>query len=581
MKLCPNCGKGVADDVMLCPYCQYDFSQEKTLKIDREKLPYFKDLEPLMEKLEERYEVLGFVGKGGFSKVFLIKDKVLGRKCALKILYGELFENDPEIIERFKREAKFYAELEHPNIVPIYDMGIYNNVPYLIMKYIEGKTLKQIIEERAPLSTEEILHIAEGVLSALAYMHRKGVVHRDIKPGNVIIEKETHRAILADFGLARRIESDSHLTHTGQFLGTPYYVSPEQAKGEKASFASDVYSVGITLFEMATGKLPFTGETPLQVLWKHIKEPLPPPSKLNPQLHPQLEAIIKRASEKNPKRRYKNAGEMLQDVRRLADSLKIEKEKAKTFPYGKILGLILITAAAVFLLFKGKYLATKLSFMKESSAQKSVVVPPPQKKKEGIEIIKEKKTKEKEESKARNLTPAPIKQAEDRLSKKPPSLKIEPPRKEVPPSTGTVFVVSNIEASVTVNGIKAGKTSPESPLKLNLKKGLHRIKLEATGYKPVEKTIQIKGGEKDLIVSHKFPLFGLIKRINCVPWCNIYIDGKYIDDSPLENIRLPVGKHIIEIRKKGYKPITEVIEIKPDKPIEKYYTLKKIKEEGK
>lgn len=580
MKLCPNCGKELPDDIMLCPVCQYDFSQEKTLKIDREEIPFFKDLEPLMEKLEERYEILGFVGKGGFSKVFLIKDKVLDRKCALKILYGELFETDPEMIERFKREAKFYAELEHPNIVPIYDMGIYNRVPYLIMKYIEGKTLKQLIEERAPITTEEIIHIAEGLLSALAYMHRKGVVHRDIKPGNVIIEKETQRVILADFGLARRIESDSHLTHTGQLLGTPYYVSPEQAKGEKASFASDVYSVGITLFEMATGKLPFTGETPLQVLWKHVKEPLPSPSKLNPNIHPQLEAIIKRASEKNPKRRYRNADEMLQDLRALAASLKVEKEKPKGFPYGKIAALILTGVIAILFVFKGKYMVEKLTFFEKPSKQKSELIQLPGKNKE--EIKKESpSTEEKAKKKVEKPSLVSEKQVEKQPEKKQTLLKVKPPRKEIPPLTGTVLITTNIEVSVIVDGKTAGKSSPENPLKINLKKGIHKIKLEAKGYDPVEKTVEIKGGEKDLIVSHKFPLFGIIKRINCVPWCDIYIDGKYIGYSPLENLRLPVGKHIIDIRKKGYKPLTDIIEIKPDKPVERYYTLEKIKEEGK
>ncbi len=504
-------------------------------------IPHVSDAEPIMEKLAPRYRLLGFIGKGGFSKVFLIEDTVLGRKCALKILYSQLFENDPDMLERFKREAKLYAELEHPNIVPIYDMGIHENTAYLIMKYIKGRTLKEIIRERAPLPPQEIISIAEGLLSALAYMHKKGVVHRDIKPGNIIIEDETERVILADFGLARKIESDSHLTQTGQLLGTPYYVSPEQAQGQKATFASDVYSVGITLFEMATGKLPFTGESPLQILWKHVKEPLPSPSKINPEIPPQLEAVIKKATEKNPSRRYRDASEMLEAIKRVGVLLKKRpKKKPVLLP---LLLLVLIGAVAAFYLFylnpsplPSAQLPRYLSLSPPSPVSPSPPLPPP------------------------------------------PETKAPPPQKVTLSREVPVLISTNLKATVEIDGKEVGKAAPEKPLTVKLPPGSHSIVISAEGFPPVKKTLKIREGQSSAMVSHKFPLFGKIKLIHCFPWCDVFIDGKRIGSSPIKDLKLPAGKHVIRIVRKGYKTIEEEFELKPNQVIEiKRYILEKIK----
>ncbi len=541
MKVCPRCGAQVQDSALTCPGCGYDFSAERTLMAE---IPHLSDAEPIMEKLGPRYRLLGFIGKGGFSKVFLIEDTVLGRKCALKILYSQLFENDPDMLERFKREAKLYAELEHPNIVPIYDMGIHENTAYLIMKYIKGRTLKEIIKERAPLPPQEIVSIAEGLLSALAYMHRKGVVHRDIKPGNIIIEDETGRVVLADFGLARKIESDSHLTQTGQLLGTPYYVSPEQAQGQKATFASDVYSVGITLFEMATGKLPFTGESPLQILWKHVKEPLPSPSKINPDIPHQLEAVIKKATEKNPSRRYRDASQMLEAIRKVGTALR-KKPKRKPLLLPLLLTIFLGAGAAFYFLYL-------------------------------------------------NLPPLPSAQLPRYLSLSPPSpVSPSPPPSPPPPETGApapapeeiapskevpLLISTNLRAEVEIDGRKAGETAPGKPLTVKLSPGTHSVTISAQGFPPVKKTLRIKKGQNSVRLNHSFPLFGKIKLIHCFPWCDVFIDGKRIGTTPIKDLELPAGKHVIRIERKGYRTIEEVFELKPNQVIEiKKYILEKIK----
>jgi len=314
MTKCPMCGAVNAAAARLCANCGYEFTLTLEQPLDHGSL-FQSEIDPIKEKLIEKYQILRFIGKGGFSTVFLLKDKALERLCALKILAREQTVN-PESVERFKREARLYASLDHPNIVSVYDFGIHNHVAYIIFKYIDGITLREHIKRSHPLGQEELLAITADLAEILGYLHQRGIVHRDVKPDNVMIQNGDRKVILADFGLAKKLDTTT-VTSDGKVMGSPHYFSPEQAKGEAVDARSDIYSLGITIFEMASGIVPFRGDTPYEVILKHIREPLPDLSRLRPELHPDLHRLIRRCTEKDPHRRFQDALELKAALKRI------------------------------------------------------------------------------------------------------------------------------------------------------------------------------------------------------------------------------------------------------------------------
>ncbi len=263
--------------------------------------------------LNGRYEIKKQVGTGGMADVYMAIDRLLGRTVAVKVLHPQ-FSRDPVYVERFRQEAQAAANISHQNIVNVHDWGVEGELHYIVMEYVEGKNLKDIILDSAPLMPERAVEIAISICMALEAAHSHRIVHRDIKPQNVIVTKDNQIKVM-DFGIART-SGGSSITQTGTIIGTAQYISPEQAQGRSADPRSDLYSLGIVLYEMLTGKVPFDGETPVAIAYKHVREDPLPPSMLNPDISPELEAIVLKALAKNPQNRYQNATEMRADLER-------------------------------------------------------------------------------------------------------------------------------------------------------------------------------------------------------------------------------------------------------------------------
>lgn len=262
-------------------------------------------------QLGGRYEILGRIGGGGMALVYKAHDILLNRYVAVKVLRQQ-YVNDEEFIRRFRREAQSAASLSHPNIVSIYDVGQELEIHYIVMEYVEGVTLNDVIKERAPLQVEEAVHFASQICDALDHAHVNQIIHRDIKPHNILIGKNG-RVKVTDFGIARATSSSS-ITQTGSVVGSVHYFSPEHAKGTTTGAKSDLYSLGIVLYQMLTAKLPFIGESPISVALKHLQETIVEPRKVNPLIPQSVENIILKAVRKNQEERYQSAKEMLADL---------------------------------------------------------------------------------------------------------------------------------------------------------------------------------------------------------------------------------------------------------------------------
>src|ERR671926_1573909 len=260
-----------------------------------------------------RYRILRKLGTGGMGNVYLAEDQELGRRLAIKIL-NERHAADEQFVERFRREAKNAAGLSHPNIVSIYDRGEAEGTYYISMEYLDGRSLKELILARGPAPVSVAIDYARQILAALRFAHRNGIVHRDIKPHNVLVDSEG-RVKVTDFGIARA--GASQMTEAGSIVGTAQYLSPEQAQGAPVDGTSDLYSVGVVLYELLTGTVPFAGETPVELAMKHLSTTPEPPSAKRAEIPRDLDMIVLRALGKDPAERYQSAEEMDADLARV------------------------------------------------------------------------------------------------------------------------------------------------------------------------------------------------------------------------------------------------------------------------
>lgn len=263
--------------------------------------------------LDGRYELVEFIGKGGMALVYKAVDHRTRHFVAVKILRPE-FNEDAEFLSRFEREAIAASKMSHHNIVNLLDVGLDGDCRYLVMEYVQGKTLKDIIQEKGPLSPTIAAQIGIRILSALQHAHKNGIIHRDIKPQNILVHSEGHIKV-ADFGIAR-VAGSNTISKADSVMGSVHYFSPEQARGEDVTFASDIYSVGVVMYEMLTGYVPFGGETPVAVALQHISAKPRPMLELKADIPPAMERIVMKALEKRPEDRYQSALEMAQDLQR-------------------------------------------------------------------------------------------------------------------------------------------------------------------------------------------------------------------------------------------------------------------------
>ncbi len=263
--------------------------------------------------LDNRYELVEFIGKGGMALVYRAVDRRTGHSVAVKILRPE-YNQDAEFCSRFEREAVAASKMSHHNIVNLLDVGQDDNMRYLVMEYVRGRTLKEVIKQKGPLKPAVAAQIGIRILSALQHAHKNGIIHRDIKPQNILVHSDGLIKV-GDFGIARVVGSNT-ISTDDMVMGSVHYFSPEQAKGEPVTAASDLYSVGVVLYEMLTGRPPFDGETPIAIAMQHIGSKAQPIREIEPSVPPAMERVVEKAMEKRPERRYQSALEMAQDLQR-------------------------------------------------------------------------------------------------------------------------------------------------------------------------------------------------------------------------------------------------------------------------
>ena len=276
--------------------------------------------------INDRYEIIRSIGEGGMANVYLALDTILDRKVAVKILRGDLAE-DEKFVRRFQREAISASSLNDPNIVEVYDVGEDDGKYFIVMEYVQGLTLKQLIKKRGSLTLPEVQDIMLQLTSAVAHAHESYIIHRDIKPQNVII-LEDGRVKIMDFGIAVALNA-GEFTQTNSVMGTVYYIPPEQANGGAATTKSDIYSLGILMYELVTGHVPFKGDNPVEVAIKHMNEPIPSICEYDPEMPQSIENIILKAAAKNPKNRYDSAWDMHEDLETALDKDRFNEPKVK------------------------------------------------------------------------------------------------------------------------------------------------------------------------------------------------------------------------------------------------------------
>ena len=577
-------------------------------------------IDKLKEHFSDKYEIIKLLGKGGFAEVYLARDIRLQRDVAIKVLLSQ-YAGDEEINERFLREARLYAKLEHPHLIPVYDTGIMENHAYIIMKYIEGQSLKDLHASYGKLPADLMATVIGEMAGALGYIHSKGIIHRDIKPANILVEEKTKKLYLADFGIARSDKGET-LTQSGLIIGTPSYISPEQIRGKKVDLRADIYAFGAMLYELASGKPIFSGDSSIEVLYQHVNEPPQPIAEKAPHLPKEIKYIISKCIEKKPENRFQNAAEVLDilenrktaKISRYLRSLESGRGKSKKVFLFVILFLVLVSVSLFLVnnLFfkKGRETAAgeKKAAVRLTGTVKKEETPTPPPAKEEIdreeaagkekqvekdkqdEIVKQKEKDKKEAAGKKEASSAkkpPVKVEPKKVEKKKTAVKkdrakIEKPKptekpEKTPPQAVPIkirFTSFPLGADVYWLDTKLGNTA--QAFYKHLPPGKYTFRFEIEGYRSAEKVVSIDAQNDK--VHQKFPAYGTIS-INCMPFAYVKIDGKDYGSTPLIALKIAAGPHTVELSKVGYKSIIETVEIKTSKHIN--FSKKKTNEGNK
>ena len=547
------------------------------------------DIEKLKKHLTGKYEFIKLLGKGGFAEVYLALDKMLERKVAIKILLPQ-HASDPDIVKRFIREARLYAKLEHPNLISIYETGIAEGTAFIVMRYVKGENLKSYISK--DLKTR--LTLAPGVIkslsSAMNYIHDKGIIHRDVKPANIILEEDGKNIYLADFGIARS-DSSQTMTQTGSIMCTPYYISPEQIKGGIIDHRSDIYALGATLFELVAGKPVFSADSSVEILYKHVNSDPEPVWHSTPGTPRNLRYIISKCLEKIPSERFQTASEIKEalagkqtaSVTRYLNSLEYgKKKKGGKLPF--LFASIILIPLITFFIYKGLAgvgtsesvnVGKKISDTNfvvgntkneetENKAGKEGNIPNG---KSDVKMIispeKEKITKTDHSVKQKSIVQLPV-------HKKPEE---ETMNGEVQNQPGLIRFSSYPPADIYWNGLKLGNTT--QVFKKDFPPGKYKFTFRIEGYMSEEKEVVAEPG-KEIPAHFRFSPYGFL-TITARPYARFYINGKDNGEDPVFEKKFPIGSYTVRAVKKGYVTEEKIIKIKNMKKANINFSL--IKEE--
>lgn len=561
-KICKRCNASNPDDAKYCKECGYSLEETEEVTPSR-KTP--SDVTPTHKVfLGKRFEILELLGIGGMGKVYKAKDTELDEVIAIKLLSDEL-SSDEKMIEYFKREIRLARKVKHKNIARVHDLQEFEGKRFITMEYVDGTTLKNLITKKGSFSLEEGLPIIKQVCEGLKACHDSGIIHRDISSKNIMIDKNGN-ALIMDFGIARSAVTGG----TATVVGTPHYMSPEQLEGKKVDARSDIYSLGVVMYEMFTGSLPFTGTTPISIAMRHLKEKPVNPARLNRALPKKMCEIILKCLEKEKSKRYQSIEELLKDISEVEEIISTEvaplpKRKTKiNYLFPTTLVIIFLAVGGTFLLLKPtgevkKPFKSGEGDQKSISEQKKEIKTQPMESKLSVSAnlseTHEAETTQKiqEELKVEVEKPLTKKTEGKNLQ---PETQIIPQEKPKPPPTEKPKKIETEKERLIRMGL--GIFSPSIPFKgtfilvdgepvaqspvssLELPEGNHKIELknyELNAY--LEDEIYIIAGET-LKKNYSFSQKGTI-QVQAIPWAEVFIEGKNYGQTPIDRIELPVG----------------------------------------
>ncbi len=498
----------------------------------------------------KNHEILHEISRGAITTVYKARHLNLNRIVILKVLNPQWLR-EQDLLKRFKREARISAHLNHPNIVNVYDFAIETELVYISLEYVDGVSLEEYIRRHHPLSAEQIVSILTDMARALDYAHGKGVIHRDIKPANILID-ENFTARLTDFGLAS-FQDAPGVTSQGQSLGTPAYMPPELIRGEPAGPQSDLYSLGLTLYEMLSGHPPFRKENTAATLQAVLTETPPDIATLRPETPGWLLELTRRLMDREPRNRPESIGRILDILERETDSsLPVARQQKRS---GRLttVALLLLLAAGAFYYFPETTppsLGPPLSITDTTRNRPDTLLPRSAEKKTARPATESIPVKRDTETKTRPV-PGPATPAA---------------------RTGALYVSCTPWATVMLDGDSLDVTPMKRPLPLSA--GSHILELINPNYKSRRFTLDIQAGRTDTLNVRLEPNFAYL-MIKATPWARVYINGRYREDTPLEKaLIIPAGRNILKLVNPTLGSISDTIHARAGEQLEKHFSFK-------